>query len=581
MSSFYLRVWKQSTPDDVREIKLEPGTTTLGRERDNRVHVDDDGASRHHAQLLINPGGEVALVDNQSTNGTWMHGERITRCTLNAGDRFSIGETQFELARSSFSASTVAKAGAGKPAPERVETPVTTQPAFADGPPPRPPSPRRLSWRFAGDPAAPWNDVLIATIPFKIGRDTSNHLSFAEETTVSRFHAVIEESPDGLLIVDKGSSNGVYVNDAKVDRYTLEPDDRIVLGRVEMVFERAAAMARATASPSVPIERAGVFKRPGEKSIAPQEQDGVPPWQAAHQAPPPPPSRPVRTVPPPPPPSSPAVSSPVSRSARPPQAPPPPPPASAQQWAEQRDGSGAPPSYARSSGGGSIAPVSLPEAGPRDVTCPSCGARLPSDAQFCGQCGGSLQQAPAAVGLPSVRREPVWRTGLAVLCVVGLAAYSVLALYLFQGPRLADPGFVALAVAIPCALAWIYFALVLMALAERTATPNGWLGWLPVLNVYLTLRIAALSGWWLLAFFVPLLNFVVWIWAWMRISRRLGRSRWLGLWPLVPLIGMVAPLYLVMVGQPVTIARGTRTCASCGEIVEPGVQYCGNCGQVQ
>lgn len=58
-----------------------------------------------------------------------------------------------------------------------------------------------------------------------------------EDPNVSRHHAEVVREDGGWWVQDLGSTNGVEVNGERVKRARLEPDDRIVLGRTELVFE--------------------------------------------------------------------------------------------------------------------------------------------------------------------------------------------------------------------------------------------------------------------------------------------------------------------------------------------------------
>jgi hypothetical protein len=60
-----------------------------------------------------------------------------------------------------------------------------------------------------------------------------------EDPNVSRRHAEVRLDDGAWWIVDLGSTNGVEVNGERVTRARLEPDDRIVLGRTELLFEQA------------------------------------------------------------------------------------------------------------------------------------------------------------------------------------------------------------------------------------------------------------------------------------------------------------------------------------------------------
>jgi FhaA, N-terminal domain/FHA domain len=60
-----------------------------------------------------------------------------------------------------------------------------------------------------------------------------------EDPNVSRRHAEIRRENGAWWIVDLGSTNGIEVNGKRVDRAQLNNEDRLVLGRSELVFEQA------------------------------------------------------------------------------------------------------------------------------------------------------------------------------------------------------------------------------------------------------------------------------------------------------------------------------------------------------
>ena len=59
-----------------------------------------------------------------------------------------------------------------------------------------------------------------------------------EDPNVSRRHAEIRPENGAWWIVDLGSTNGVEVNGEKVDRVQLNNEDRVIIGRSELVFEQ-------------------------------------------------------------------------------------------------------------------------------------------------------------------------------------------------------------------------------------------------------------------------------------------------------------------------------------------------------
>jgi len=68
-----------------------------------------------------------------------------------------------------------------------------------------------------------------------IGRLSTNEV-FIPGSDVSREHAQIVRREDGWWIVDAGSTNGTFVNDAVVKERRLKSGDRVSIGSVEMVF---------------------------------------------------------------------------------------------------------------------------------------------------------------------------------------------------------------------------------------------------------------------------------------------------------------------------------------------------------
>lgn len=67
--------------------------TIIGRGSDADVTVDDTGVSRHHLELRVTPRGVIA-TDLDSTNGTFVEGNRITAATLVDGNTLQIGRTR-------------------------------------------------------------------------------------------------------------------------------------------------------------------------------------------------------------------------------------------------------------------------------------------------------------------------------------------------------------------------------------------------------------------------------------------------------------------------------------------------------
>ena len=76
-------------------------------------------------------------------------------------------------------------------------------------------------------------------VPVTIGRAPDNTVSLSEDEFASGHHARIESQRDGVWIIDLGSTNGTFVNGARLDgRRKLREGDVVQVGDTELRFER-------------------------------------------------------------------------------------------------------------------------------------------------------------------------------------------------------------------------------------------------------------------------------------------------------------------------------------------------------
>ncbi len=91
---------------------------------------------------------------------------------------------------------------------------------------------------------------------------------------------------------------------------------------------------------------------------------------------------------------------------------------------------------------------------------------------------------------------------------------------------------------------YIYMALALQTIAQKTNTENAWLAWIPIVNVVLMLNIAKKPIWWIILCFVPGVNIVVGIIVWMAVAEARNKPNWWGILIIVPVVGIIVPGYL-------------------------------------
>ena len=95
-------------------------------------------------------------------------------------------------------------------------------------------SPHRFDLRVVRGPQT-GNDIDLKEGTLSVGRDPQCDL-FLNDMTVSRMHAEIEVGPQGCIIRDKNSFNGVWVNDRMVEVCALKPGDVIQIGAFCLIY---------------------------------------------------------------------------------------------------------------------------------------------------------------------------------------------------------------------------------------------------------------------------------------------------------------------------------------------------------
>lgn len=80
-------------PDRGKRFDLVDPNPSIGRDAKNSIRLHDHEISRHHAELRRSDLGYV-LLDLQSSNGTYVNGERVDKSPVQSGDRILVGQTE-------------------------------------------------------------------------------------------------------------------------------------------------------------------------------------------------------------------------------------------------------------------------------------------------------------------------------------------------------------------------------------------------------------------------------------------------------------------------------------------------------
>ena len=242
--AFVLRVVASESLKPGDEIRLE-APVTVGRERTAGLWLDDRSVSRQHAQLEPAADG-IRVRDLGSGNGVWMGAERISDRQIAPGQQFRIGATVFEV-----------RSGPGE-VPSLA--PVGPTARGTTRPPEAPPRAGGLALRVVeGSATVPVGHTYAVNGDLAtLGRSETCDIVVGEKD-VSRRHARVERTPEGLRIVDLDSAGGVWVGTEAVKNRVLQPGERVRLGRaivLEVVADggvsRPVGASRARALPPAP-----------------------------------------------------------------------------------------------------------------------------------------------------------------------------------------------------------------------------------------------------------------------------------------------------------------------------------------
>jgi putative ABC transport system ATP-binding protein len=209
----------------------------LGRSRECAILIDSNDVSRRHAEIFAGPNGQLLIHDLNSINGTQVNGQVATQSNplpLHPGDRIKLGLSEIVME------------GITGILTRQPPIPVqqATQPSIQVPVPPTPAASSPLST------PAPFTDSLYVYIFLKtgqrylfsgdeatIGRGQANDIVI-ENISLSRQHARLTRTPQGIFISDLGSTNKTYVNGVPANGpVLLHNGDLLRFGDVEADFK--------------------------------------------------------------------------------------------------------------------------------------------------------------------------------------------------------------------------------------------------------------------------------------------------------------------------------------------------------
>jgi len=240
-----------------QRLALKRIVATLGRDEDCDIWVDDDMASRHHAELAYDK-GRACLTDCGSLNGITLNGRRVHGTVLLAADDvLQIGEQSFRfipaneqanslemsdpLAHHTWRSSQDMLTGSSRAVPAPNARPELS-PARAE-------ETAELNYKAARPAPAKQHGMLrirdgemagqhlrLECAIVSVGRDPECDFIITD-ISISRKHAQFLHQLDGDYVQDLGSRNGTRVNEEPLQQpKLLQTGDVVMLGNVHLEY---------------------------------------------------------------------------------------------------------------------------------------------------------------------------------------------------------------------------------------------------------------------------------------------------------------------------------------------------------
>jgi FHA domain len=170
-----------------RTFEVNVERTTVGRVEDNTLQIADPSVSSHHAEILLR-GPDLLVRDLNSTNGTFINGEKISESVLQPGQTLRFGQVELKI-------------DDGKPVSAPPPAPVGSVPAPAPvpTPAPAPASKKTVEGTMIIPRGVSMDDLSQAGASRPTGFDTN--ASFSKKTNKTNKYFLIGGIIVGLIIV--------------------------------------------------------------------------------------------------------------------------------------------------------------------------------------------------------------------------------------------------------------------------------------------------------------------------------------------------------------------------------------------
>ena len=221
----------------LHEYPLDQETVTIGRKTDNDIHIDNLAVSGNHAKILtiLN---DSFIEDLDSTNGTYINGNKINKHALKNGETITIGKHELKYVNEPTFTDTFEKTMIIRPdaagMPEQDQTGTNLEKYIG-----------KIASDLASTGTADTEETGAASLKFLNGANSGKDLDLTKIlTTLGKPGvqvAAITRRPTGyyLIAVDAASSpSNPMVNGVEIGQQAqpLKHGDEIVVAGIKMHF---------------------------------------------------------------------------------------------------------------------------------------------------------------------------------------------------------------------------------------------------------------------------------------------------------------------------------------------------------
>jgi pSer/pThr/pTyr-binding forkhead associated (FHA) protein len=227
---------------------LDEGIARVGTASDCAIVLSAPGVAAHHAELETRAGVTVVRPLDASAP-TVLNGRQITQETpLKPGDLVLFARIGCRVSSDRPVAAPVPPPPAQKSAGEAARTRVrNTLPKYM----------------LRGVSGATFGKTFALTGTMVIGRQADSDIPVPAEE-ISRHHARLQVTADGVLVEDMNSANGTFINDKRVQNGLLKPGEELRLDAVRFMLVAPGMDARQQAtSPRVDTAKAAAPEASG------------------------------------------------------------------------------------------------------------------------------------------------------------------------------------------------------------------------------------------------------------------------------------------------------------------------------